>query len=158
MLNFILCDYSDAYIHVKRTIAVPKTATAAANNTSRKVIFNNCTRFTDCASEIINAKVDNVKGIDVAMSMFDLIEYSVIYSKTSGSVWQCYIDELALGSNGGNDFPGNNYTALNFKEKITGQTNADSTKDIEIMVTLKYLSNFWGTLQIIFCLGLQIVL
>ena len=35
-----------------------------------------------------------------------------------------------------------------FKQKITGQTDNDSTKDIEIMVLLKYLSNFWRTFEI----------
>ena len=40
MLRSGLCDYSDAYIFVKGTIAVPNTwAAAALNNRSKKVIF-----------------------------------------------------------------------------------------------------------------------
>ena len=42
----------------------------------------------------------------------------------------------------------NNLTnSFNFKAKITGQTGNDGTKDLEIIVPLKYLSNFWRTLE-----------
>ena len=46
------------------------------------------------------------------------------------------------------DFTGANLTnSFNFKAKITGQTGNDGTKDVEIMVPLKYLSNFWRFLE-----------
>ena len=53
MLKSSLCDYSDAYILVKRTITVDDTsaAGATANNTNKKVMFKNCTPFTNCISE-----------------------------------------------------------------------------------------------------------
>ena len=55
MLKSSLCDYSDAYILVKGTIAVNNTAAADAdeNNTNKKVLFKNCAPFTNCISEII---------------------------------------------------------------------------------------------------------
>ena len=58
-----LRDYSDAYILVKGTITVPNTeaAGAAVNNTNRKVIFKNCTPFTDCITEIYNKQVDDAQ-------------------------------------------------------------------------------------------------
>ena len=58
-----LRDYSDAYILVKGTITVPNTevAGAAVNNTNRKVIFKNCTPFTDCITEIYNTQVDDAQ-------------------------------------------------------------------------------------------------
>ena len=37
--------------------------------------------------------------------------------------------------------------SFNFRVKITGQTGNDGTKDVEIMVPLKYLSIFWRTLE-----------
>ena len=59
--------------------------------------------------------------------MYNLIEYSDNCSKMSGSLWQYYRDE---------------------PNKITGNTPvADNTKDVEIMVPLKYLNNFWRTLE-----------
>ena len=56
MIRSILCDYSDAYILVKGTITVPKTAAAGAavNNTNKEVIFKNCAPFTNCITEINN--------------------------------------------------------------------------------------------------------
>ena len=88
MLKSSLCDYSDAYILVKGTITVNNTGTAAApNNRNKKVIFKNCAPFTNCISEINNTQVDNAKDIDIVMLMYNLIEYSDNYSKTSGSLW-----------------------------------------------------------------------
>ena len=88
MLKSSLCDYSDAYVHVKGTITVNNTAAADAdvNNTNKKVIFKNCAPFTICISEINNTQVDSVKDIDIGMPMYNLIEYSDNYSKTSGSL------------------------------------------------------------------------
>ena len=72
------------------------------------------------------------------MPMYSLIEHSDNYSKTSGSLWQYYKDDT-------ND---DLVRSESFKSKIkiTGKTPADgNTKDAEIMVPLKYLSNFWRT-------------
>ena len=83
------------------------------------------------------------------MSMYNLIEYSDNYSKTSGSLWQ-YCKEIPAVNNDGDivDFNGANATdSFNFKTKITGQTNNDGRIDVEIMVSLKYLSNFCETLE-----------
>ena len=88
MLKSSLCDYSDAYILVKGTISVNNTAAVDAdvNNTGKKVIFKNCAPFTNCISEINNTQVDNAKDIDIVMPMYNLIEYSDKYTKTSGSL------------------------------------------------------------------------
>ena len=55
MLKCSLFDYSDAYIHVKGTITVNNTAAAnvKANNTNKKVIFKNCSPFTNCKLKLI---------------------------------------------------------------------------------------------------------
>ena len=75
---------------VKGTITVNNTAAADANrnNTNKKVIFKICSLFTNCISEINNTQVDNAKDIDIVMPMYNLIEYSDNYSKTSGILWQ----------------------------------------------------------------------
>ena len=74
------------------------------------------------------------------MPMYNLIEYSDNYVKTSESLWQYYKDE----PNGNLA----NSESFKFKVKITGKTPAvDNEKDVEIMVPLKYLSNFWRTLE-----------
>ena len=88
MLKSSLCDYSDAYILVKGTISANHTAArgAAANNTNKKVIFKNCAPFTNCISEINNTQVHNAKDIDIVIPMYNLIEYSDNYEKTTGSL------------------------------------------------------------------------
>ena len=151
MLKSSLCDYSDAYILVKGTITVNSTAAqgAAANNTNKKVILKNCAPFTNCISEINNMQIDNAKDIDIVMPMHNLIEYSDNYAKTTGRLWQYCKDIPARNVN---DeiiiFDVNNTTdSFKFKAKITGKTGNNGTKDVEIMVPLKYLSNFWRTLE-----------
>ena len=150
MLKSSLCDYSDAYILVKGTISVNNSASGdAINNNNRKVIFKNCAPCTNCISEINNAQIDNAKDIDIVIPMYNLIEYSDNYAKTTGSLWQYCKDIPARNNN--NEivvFTGNNLTdSFNFKAKTTGQTGDDGRKDVEIMVPLKYLSNFWRTLE-----------
>ena len=146
MLKSSLCDYSDAYILVKGTISVNNTAAqgAAADNINKKVIFKNCAPFTKCISEINNTQIDNAKDIDIVMPMYNLIEYSDNYAKTTGSLWQYCKDIPARNNNNEiNHFTEGNLTdSFNFKVKITGQTGNDGTKDVEIIVPLKYLSNF----------------
>ena len=88
------------------------------------------------------------KDLDVVRPMYNLIEYTDNYSKTSGSLWQYYRDEPDLTDAGVVDNSPGNSTSFKFKQKITGQTGNDSTKDIEMMVLLKYLSNFWRTFEI----------
>ena len=62
MIRSSLCDYSDAYIFVKRTITVENTGTTAApNNRNKKVIFKNYAPFTGCVSEINNKEIDHAK-------------------------------------------------------------------------------------------------
>ena len=74
--------------------------------------------------------------------MYNFIEYSDNYSKTSGSLWEYYRDE-----------PNDNladYASFKSKIKITGKTPvAGNEKDVEIMVPLKYLNNFWRTLEML---------
>ena len=136
MLRSSLCDFSDAYILVKGNITVNNTAGAGAdvNNTSKKVIFKNFTPFTKCISKINNTQIDNAQYINTVMRMYNLIEHSNNYSKTSASLWQ-YCKEIPVvnNNNGIVNFNGANATdSFSFKTKITGQTNNNEQK-----ITLK---------------------
>ena len=75
------------------------------------------------------------------MSMYNLIECSNNYSKISGTLRQYYKD-------GPNDSIAD-FESFKYKVKITGKTKNDNgnTKNVEIYVSLKYLSNFWRTLE-----------
>ena len=91
MLKSSLCDYSDAYILVKGAITIAgagdDAAARQADERDKGVIFKNCAPFTNCISEINDTQVDNAKDIDIVMPMYNLIEYSDNYVKTSGSLW-----------------------------------------------------------------------
>ena len=112
-------------------------------------MFKNCVPFTNCLSKINNMQIENAEYIDIVMPMYNLIEYSDNYSKTSGIQWQ-YCNEIPAIDNDGGIINFNGAIAtdsFNFKTKITGQTNNDGIINAEIMVPLKYLSNFWRALE-----------
>ena len=88
--------------------------------------------------------------------MHNLIEYSGNYSKIPGGLWQYCKHIPAVDNNGAIvGYNGANATdSFNFRTKITGQAAADNNNgniagrvDVEIMVPLKYLSNFCRTLE-----------
>ena len=67
----------------------------------------------------------------------------------TGSLWQ-YCKDIPARNNNDEiiEFTAGNPTdSFNFKVKITGRTRNDRTKNVEIMVPLKYLSNFWRTFE-----------
>ena len=74
----------------KVTITVPNTAVtnADASNAGKKVPFKNFPPFADWISETNNTRVDHAKDNDVVLLIYNLIEYSYNYSKTSESLWQ----------------------------------------------------------------------
>ena len=90
MLWYNLCDYADANILVKGTITIAGAgnddATKQADERGKGVTFKNCAPFTKCISRINNTDIDNAQDIDVIIPMYNLIEYSDNYSKTSGSL------------------------------------------------------------------------
>ena len=124
---------------------------AAINNAKKTLIFKNCTPFTSCIRRITITQVDDVQCINVVTPMYNLIEYSDNYSTTLASLWQYCRDEPAFANNG--DITGFNEgnavtNLLKIKEKVTCQIGDNSTNFFEIMVPLKYLSNFWRILEI----------
>ena len=144
VLKSSLCDYSDTYILVKRRIITGAGDDAVArqlDERKKEVILRNCASFTNCKNEINNAEIDNAKDIEIVMPIYNLIEYSDNHSKISGSLRKYYKDE-----------PNDNLIhseSFETKIKITGNTPDDgNTKDVEISVPLKYLSNFWRALEI----------
>ena len=163
MLRSDLCDFSDA--DVKGAITITGINNESRNN--RPLAFKNNVPFNSCIRHI-----DNAEDLDVAMPMNNLIEYRKNYSKTTGSLWNYYRDELTDDTNDIN-FPNKsviNSKSFKYKTSITGSTyNADvritnaegnivdnpaydanksGKKEVETVVPLKNLSNFWRTLDI----------
>ena len=144
-----LCDYSDTFILVTGDITVTK-------NNDTYVAFKNCTPFHTWKIEINDVFIDEASHIYIAMPMYSLIEYSDNYSDTSGYLWQFRKDEvqdsnvdLAVDNNG--IF---NSQSFKYKAALVGKTaNAvnnsnSSVKNTKIIALLKYLSNFWRSVEI----------
>ena len=141
MLRSDLCDYSDAYIVLKGTITAEGDNNA--NKPNKNLAFKNNAPFINCISKISGVKIDNAEDLDVVLSMYNLLEYSKNYRKTTGSVWNYYRDEPSnpLSSNS---------ESFKYKTSITGKTteNNDSLTNVKVVIPLKYLSNFWRSLNI----------
>ena len=90
ILKSSLCDYSDAYILGKGKITITgagdNVTARQADERDKGVAFKSCGAFTNCISETNNTQVDNAKDIDIVMPMYNLIEYSDNYAKTSRSL------------------------------------------------------------------------
>ena len=88
--------------------------TKQADERDNGVTFKNCAPFAKYISRINNTDIDNAQDIDIVMPMYNLIEYSNNYSKTSGSLWQYYKDD-----------PNNNianFESFKCKVKTTGKS------------------------------------
>ena len=79
------------------------------------------------------------------MSMYNLIEYSDIYSDTSGSLWQIKRDEIEENNNltvDAQHIP-NNSSSFKYKSSFIGNLSQLRTRNnVKIVVPLKYLNNF----------------
>ena len=147
MLRSDLCDYSDAYIVVKGKV----TVTNPNNNAyDKKLALKNNAPFLSCVSKINNTLNDNAEDLDIVMPMYNLLEYSKNYRKTTGSLWNYYRDELNSGAVGNINYSIKNSKSFDYKTSITGKLEGNNVEkdDVGIVVPLKYLSNFWRALDL----------
>ena len=140
--------FSDAYIVVTGDITVTEPDNAKRN---KSVAFKNNAPFINCMSKINGVQIDNAKDLDAVMPMYNLLEYSKNYRKTTGSLWNYYRDEPNSGINGGINYSIMGSKSFDYKANFIedGVTHNNLTKnDVKIVVPLKYLSNFWRSLNI----------
>ena len=71
-----------------------KNITVTGGNANTKVAFKNCAPFIECRTETNETFFDETEHLNIAMPMYNLIEYSDNYSDTSGSFWQFKRDEI----------------------------------------------------------------
>ena len=90
MLRSDLCDFGDAHIVVKETITGTDPNNAIYD---KKSVFKNKAPFTSCISKVNNTLIDNAEDLDITFRHYNLLEYSIIYRKTTGSLWNYYRDE-----------------------------------------------------------------
>ena len=151
ILRSDLCDYSDAYVWVKGTV----TVTNPNNNVNfdRRLTLKNNAPFISCVSKINGELVENAEDLDIVIPMYNFLEYSKNYEKTSRSLFNYYRDkpieaEIA-NDNGAINISIRNSKSFDYKTKIVG-TLADNVleKEVTIAIPLKYLGNFWRRLDI----------
>ena len=154
-LRLDLCDFSDAYIVMTGTITLDGAANA--NERTKSTAFKNNAPFTSCILKINNALIDNAEDLGAVIPMYNLLEYSKIYRKTTGSLWNycrnepsdplsldsesfqyktsitgnTYNVSLTIIGNGGNPVPNPDYDA-----------NKEGENKTEVVIPLKHLSNF----------------
>ena len=92
MLRLYVCYYSDAYIVVKGSISAKATPNTDADR--KDVAFKNNAPFRSCITTIISTLIENAEDLSIVMPMYNLLDYSQNYSKTSGSLWNYYRDEI----------------------------------------------------------------
>ena len=143
VLKSTVCDYNHAYILVIANI------TTAGNNLATQAAFKNCAPFTKCITKIDETTIDDAENLDLVISMYNTIQYSSNYSKTTGSCSFYYKDEAAnFNAYIANT---NDFKSLKYESKLLENTEVDGAdgilKNVTIAVPLKYLSNFWISLE-----------
>ena len=111
MLRSDLRDYNDEYIVVKGKITVKRPNNA--DEYDQKLAFKNNTPFNSCITKMNNTLIDNAEDLDIVMPMYNLIEYSKNYRKTTGSLWNNYRYKPNIGSDDG---VGNNRINYSIKD------------------------------------------
>ena len=141
MLRSVLCNFNDAYIVVKGDITLERNNNA--NKRNKNFTFKNNAPFNNCISKIDDIKIDNTEDLDVVMPMYNLLEHSKNYRKTTGSLCIYYRDEPS-------DSLSSISESFKYKTSIVGKTpqNNDSLTSPKVVIPLKYLSNFWRALNI----------
>ena len=152
MLRFNLCDYSDAYVWVIGTITVTNPNDNV--NFNKELTLKNNAPFISCISKINGELLENAEDLDIVMPIYNLLEYSKNHEKTSGSLFNYCRDEpkehiIRAGNNEINIYI-RNPKSFDYKTKITGSLDAgeDEKNDLTIAIPLKYLGNFWRSLDI----------
>ena len=144
-----LCDYAEAYILVDGTIR----ATNAVNAT--RLALKNCAPFTKCNLEINDEHVDTAENLNIVMPMYNLIEYSDNYQDSSATLYQYKRDEPPEDDAVAN-LTADNSSSFKYKIKLLGNVtevagNAAAVRrlNVKIVVPLKYLSNFFRSLEML---------
>ena len=146
MLRSDLCNCSDAYIVVKGTITVKDPDNNAYD---KKVAFENNATFTSQILKNNNTLIANAEYIDIVMHMYNLTKYSKNYSEAAGNLQNYYRDKPNSGTVGNINYSIKDSKYFDYKTNITRRLEGSNTEteNVEIIVSLKHLSNFLRTLD-----------
>ena len=148
-----LCDYAEAYILIDGSIR------AAAADANTRLALKNCAPFTKCNLEINDEHVDTAENLDITMPMYNLIEYSDNYQDSSATLYQYKRDEPPE-NDAVTDLTADNSSSLKYKISLLGNpvvANNIARINVKVVVPLKYLSNFFRSLEMPLILGNPVV-
>ena len=117
------------------------------------IAFKNCAPFTRCATHINDEHIETAENLDIIMPVYNLIEYSDNYTDYSGSLYQFKRGESPMNNAGNpNNVALDNSTSFKYKASLLGKAddaagNDRSLKNTKIVLPLKYLSNFFRSLE-----------
>ena len=113
-------------------ILTKATGTRFIDTRNNLLTFTNNAPFTNCISKINNILIDNAEDLDTVIPMYNLLEYSKYYSKTTDSFWNYYRDEP-------NNPPFNSYNtdhltnseSFKYRSSIIGKTSNENQENYE---------------------------
>ena len=128
---------------------VDGTIRGTGGNNNTRLALKNCAPFTKCNLEINDEHVDPAENLDIVMRRYNLIEYSDNYQDSSVTLYQYKRDEPPE-ANGINDLTANNSSSFKYKISLLGDRNVAGgivRLNVKVVVPLKYLSNFFRSLE-----------
>ena len=142
VLKSNLCHCNDPYILVSVDIAIIR-------HNVTEVAFKKCAPSINCITKIDETKTDDAEDLDLVMPMYNLLEYNLNYSDTTGSLW-FYSEDEASSYNA--DIENDDaFKSFKYRAKLLWNAVADGAdgtlKNTIIFVPLKYLSYFWRSLD-----------
>ena len=130
-----LRDYSEAYILVKGNIQ-----NKPANSS---VCFKNCAPFRKCTWHINDEFLETAEELDINTPMYNLLEYSDNYEDSTGSLYHFKRSEITTGDDKNADVTVANSKPFSYRASLVG----DAVNNVELVVPLKYISNFFRRLE-----------
>ena len=125
------------------------TIRAAAADANTRLALKNCAPFTKCNLEINDEHVDAAENLDITVPMYNLIEYSDNYQDSSATLYQYKRDEPPE-DDAVADLMVDNSSSFKYKVSLLGNPVRDGAvakKSVKVVVPLKYLSNFFRSLE-----------
>ena len=151
MLRSDFCGYSDAYTVVKGDITITEPDNAKNNNNNnnknKAVAFKSNAPFINCISKVNSIKIDNAGDLDVVMPMYNLLEYSKqVLCGIIIEMNQLILFLLILNLLNIKQVLQEKLIILVLMKKV--DANKVDKNETEVVIPLKYLSNFWKSLNI----------
>ena len=123
--------------------------TATGGNANTKVAFKNCAPFTRCVTHINDEHVETAENLDIVIPMYNFLEYSDNYADSSGSLYHFKREDQNVNADGNLvNVATANSSSFKYKSSLLGNPTATGVlENAEIAVPLKYLSNFFRSLE-----------